>query len=60
MTNQEIREAYENAGHKQPREYPPLPPWDWLPIEMREAFISVSYAGRKAAAREQQEQWRKP
>jgi hypothetical protein len=44
-----IREAYAEAGKKQPREYPSLPPWEKLPLEMREAFISVYHTGRKDA-----------
>jgi hypothetical protein len=59
-TKSETRDAYENAGHKQPREYPKLPRWEDLPIEMREAFISVYFAGRKAAAREQHAKEAKP
>jgi hypothetical protein len=57
--NSEIRAAYENAGHMQLREYPKLPRWEDLPIEMREMIIHIFYAGRKAAAREQKEQRRR-
>jgi len=43
---QKIRDAWAQAADEQPSEYPPLPEWDALPIEMREAIISVFIAGR--------------
>jgi hypothetical protein len=36
-----IRAAYYEAGRVQPADYPPLPSWQSLPIELREAFIHV-------------------
>jgi hypothetical protein len=41
-----IRAAYYEAERVQPAEYPPLPSWQSLPIELREAFIHVYGAGR--------------
>jgi hypothetical protein len=41
-----VKFAYAEAGRKQPAEYPPLPKWEDLPIEMREAFVSVYARGR--------------
>jgi hypothetical protein len=43
---QKIRDAYEEAGREQPAEYPPLPAWETLSLEMREAIIHVYYRGR--------------
>jgi hypothetical protein len=40
-----IREAY--AGRDQPAEYPPLPAWDNLSLELREALISIYNRGRR-------------
>jgi hypothetical protein len=47
-----IIETYADAGRKQPAEYPALPAWQDLPIEMREAFIHVFSAGRRSALEE--------
>ena len=47
-----IRAAYHEAGRVQPADYPPLPPWQRLLIELREAFIHVYGAGRAAAFEE--------
>src|SRR5262245_58253047 len=44
-----VRAAYYEAGRIQPTDYPPLPSWQSLPIELREAFIHVYGAGRAAA-----------
>ena len=41
-----IREAYAQAGRDQPAEYPPLPAWEALSLELREAFISIYHRGR--------------
>ena len=41
-----IRDAYEEAGREQPSEYPPLPAWEALSQELREAIIHVYYRGR--------------
>jgi uncharacterized protein with HEPN domain len=50
--NKPIREAYADARRKQPAEYPSLPPWEQLPIEVREALIHVYFQGRKDALAE--------
>jgi len=51
-----IREAYEQArqerSHKDPAPERPLPPWEQLPLEMREALIAMFYAGRLNAFQE--------
>jgi hypothetical protein len=57
MTNSDptlkaIRAAYYEAGRVQPADYPPLPSWQSLPIELREAFIHVYHSGRAAALEE--------
>jgi hypothetical protein len=46
-TLQKIREAYAQAGRDQPAEYPPLPAWETLSLELREAFISIYNRGRR-------------
>jgi hypothetical protein len=42
--------AYEQARRQQSRNgavpLRPLPPWEKLPLEMREAMIQIFYAGR--------------
>jgi hypothetical protein len=43
---QKIRDAYDEAGREQPSEYPALPAWETLSIEMREAIVHVYYRGR--------------
>ena len=35
-----IREAYAEAESEQPSNYGPLPKWDTLPIQLREAIMS--------------------
>jgi hypothetical protein len=47
-----IRAAYYEAGRVQPADHPPLPAWQSLPIELREAIIHVYHAGRAAAFEE--------
>ena len=42
-----IRAAYYEAGRLQPADYPKLPSWESLPIELRE--VHVYHAGRTAA-----------
>jgi hypothetical protein len=44
----EIRAAYKAAGELQPAEYPALPKWEDLSIEMRQAFTTVYMRGRTA------------
>jgi hypothetical protein len=51
----EVRLAYEQARRKQPKHAQPLPDWDTLPIELREAFIYVYYLGRLDGVREARE-----
>jgi hypothetical protein len=41
-----VHAAYVTAAAEQPPEYPKLPEWEKLPIEIREAFIHVYFAGR--------------
>jgi hypothetical protein len=42
-----IRAAYYEAGRIQTADHPPLPSWQSLPIELREAFIhAVGCAAR--------------
>jgi len=41
-----IREAYAEAESEQPANYDPLPKWETLPIQMREAIIHVYLVGR--------------
>jgi len=47
-----IREAYAEAESEQPANYGPLPKWETLPIQMREAIIHVYLAGRLDALTE--------
>jgi hypothetical protein len=41
-----VKFAYFEAGREQPKEYPPLPPWEVLSIELRDAFVHVYARGR--------------
>jgi len=43
---QEVQDAYEQAGRAQPRKYKPLPDWETLSVELREAFVYVHNQGR--------------
>jgi hypothetical protein len=43
---QKIRDAYDEAGREQPSEYPALPAWETLRIELHKAFVHVYYRGR--------------
>jgi hypothetical protein len=47
-----IREAYAEVESEQPANYGPLPKWETLPIQMREAIIHVYLAGRLDALTE--------
>jgi hypothetical protein len=47
-----IQEAYAEAETEQPLQYDPLPKWETLPIELREAIIHVYLAGRLDALSE--------
>jgi hypothetical protein len=47
-----IQRAYAEAETEQPAEYDPLPKWETLPIQMREAIINVYLAGRVDALSE--------
>jgi len=47
-----IREAYAEAESEQPANYDPLPKWETLPIQMREAIIHVYLVGRLDALSE--------
>jgi hypothetical protein len=47
-----IREAYAEAESERPRNYDPLPKWETLPIQMREAIIHVYLVGRLDALSE--------
>jgi len=47
-----VREAWAEAGREQPPEYPPLPAWETLSKELREAIIHVYLAGRLDAPSE--------
>jgi hypothetical protein len=38
--------AYVDAARNQPTHYPPLPAWQDLPREIREAFVWVFVAGQ--------------
>jgi hypothetical protein len=42
-----IREAYAQAGRDQPTEYPSLPAWETLSLELRGAFVSIYHRGRR-------------
>ena len=55
---EKVKFAYAEAGREQPKEYPPLPPWEVLPIELREAFIHVYVRGRIDVTTEQAEKSR--
>jgi hypothetical protein len=46
-TLKKIREAYAQAGRDQPGEYPSLPAWEALSLELRDAFISMYHRGRR-------------
>jgi hypothetical protein len=48
-----IRAAYYAAGRAQPPEYDPLPSWETLSIQLREAFIHVWHDGHKHGAEEE-------
>jgi hypothetical protein len=43
---QKIKDAYDEAGREQPSQSPPLPAWETLSQELREAIIHVYYRGR--------------
>jgi len=47
-----IKAAYAEADEEQPSEYGPLPKWETLPIQLREAIIHVYLAGRLDALTE--------
>jgi hypothetical protein len=51
-TLDKIKAAYAHARTLQPKEYPALPTWEQLPIEMREAFITMWTAGRRDGFKE--------
>jgi hypothetical protein len=51
----EVQEAYEQAARKQPAQSEPLPSWETLSLELREAFIYVYYQGRLEGVREMRE-----
>jgi hypothetical protein len=40
-------EAYAQAGRDQPTEYPSLPAWETLSLELRGAFVSIYHRGRR-------------
>jgi hypothetical protein len=42
-----IREAYAQAGRDQPTEYPPLPAWEALSLELREPSSASIIEGRR-------------
>jgi hypothetical protein len=46
-TLEKIREAYAQVGRDQPAEFSPLPAWEALSREPREAFISIYHRGRR-------------
>ena len=48
-TLHKIQGAYADAGRNQPLNYPPLPAWEALPLEIREAFVHVFVAGGRNA-----------
>jgi hypothetical protein len=52
---EKVKFAYAEAGWKQPSEYLPLPKWEALPIELREAFSHVYARGRIDIITEQAE-----
>jgi hypothetical protein len=45
-----IREAYAQAGRDQPTEYPSLPAWETLSLELRGAFVSIYIEGAATAS----------
>ena len=49
-----IREAYEQARQEQLHTAPerPMPPWENLPLEIRESMLKMFYAGRLNALQE--------
>ena len=47
-----IQRAYAEAESEQSEEYDPLPKWETLPIQVREAIINVYLAGRLDALNE--------
>jgi hypothetical protein len=47
-----IQTAYAEAESEQPAAYGPLPKWETLPIQVREAIIHVYLAGRLDALSE--------
>lgn len=49
-----IREAYERACQEQLHTAPerPMPPWENLPLEIRESMLKMFYAGRLNALQE--------
>jgi len=47
-----IRAAYYEAGRAQPSEYDPLPSWESLPVQLREALI-VWHDGHKHGGQEE-------
>ena len=53
-TLKKIRIAYYEAGRQQPSEYDPLPSWESLSIQLREAFIHVWQDGHKQGTHEEQ------
>ena len=59
-----IRDAYEEARREQSRADPiplwPLPAWEKLPREIRDLMISIFYAGRLDALKEEDSKRFKP
>jgi hypothetical protein len=47
-----IQAAYAEAEDEQPANYGPLPKWEMLPIQVRDAIIHVYLAGRLDALSE--------
>ena len=47
-----IRRAYTEAETEQPAHYEPLPKWETLPIQLREAIIHVYLVGKLDALSE--------
>ena len=48
----EVQKAYERAARKQLPHCEPLPPWETLSLELREAFVFVYYQGRMDGIKE--------
>jgi hypothetical protein len=48
----EVQEAYERAIQKLSAHSEPLPPWETLALELKEAFIYVYYEGRMNGIKE--------